>query len=130
VLHPAAGVTSAPIKAAATQVHAAAGFLADEYTDWITLVLGVKALLEQIQWDEECTDEAKAAWARLGRHLGFTCTRPEKLYCTGPDNFGALSAGRLAVTELKTGGTISVIAKRISSSSVAASAGTRSNRRA
>jgi hypothetical protein len=33
----------------------------------MSLVLGVKSLLEEIQWDDERTDEAEAAWARLGQ---------------------------------------------------------------
>ena len=69
----------------------------------MSLVLGVKSLLEEIQWDEERTDDAEAAWARLGQHLGFTSTRPEKQYGTGPDNLWALTGDRHAVTELKTG---------------------------
>ena len=112
VLRPAAGITPAPVKAAATQARAAAAFLADQYKDGMSLVLGVKSLLEEIQWDEERTDEAEAAWARLGQHLGFTSTRPEKQYGTGPDNLWGLTGDRHAVTELKTGCTTTTIAKK------------------
>ncbi|WP_200215620.1 DEAD/DEAH box helicase [Micromonospora coerulea] len=112
VLHPAAGVPPAQLKAAAVQARAAAGFLAEEYTDGISLVLGVRALLDEIQWDEERTDDAEAAWEQLGRHLGFTSSRPEKLYGNGPDNLWALSTDRHAVIELKTGCTTTTIAKK------------------
>ena len=78
----------------------------------MSLVLGVKSLLEEIQWDDERTDEAEAAWARLGQHLGFSSTRPEKQYGTGPDNLWALSGDQHAVTELKTGCVTNTIAKK------------------
>ncbi|MGQ5593948.1 DEAD/DEAH box helicase [Streptomyces sp. ESR1.13] len=112
VLKPAAGIAPAKIKAAAVQARAASEFLASTYQDGMTLVLGVRALLEEIVWDEERTDDAEAGWQRLGQHLGFTSTRPEKLYGTGPDNLWALSADRHAVTELKTGCTTDSIAKK------------------
>jgi hypothetical protein len=112
VLRPAVGVAPAHLKAAAVQARAAAAFLAEEYSDGISLVLGVRALLDEIQWDEERTDDAEAAWARLGRHLGFTSSRPERLYGTGPDNLWALSTDRHAVIELKTGCTTATIARK------------------
>jgi hypothetical protein len=112
VLRPAAGIAPAPVRPAAVQARAAAAFLAAEYKDGISLVLGVRALVEKIQWDEERTNDAESAWEQLGNHLGFTSTRPEKLYGTGPDNLWVLSTGRHAVTELKTGCTTAVIAKK------------------
>ncbi|MEU6572589.1 helicase C-terminal domain-containing protein [Streptomyces sp. NPDC046805] len=113
VLRPVAGVSPTQIKAAAVQSRAAAEFLASQYSDGISLVLGVRALLEEIIWgDEDRTDDAERAWEQLGRHLGFVSTRPEKLYGTGPDNLWALSSARYAVTELKTGCTTDTIAKK------------------
>lgn len=112
VLKPAAGVTPTPIRGAASQARAAAIFLASEYQDGISLVLGVRALLGEIQWDEERTEEAERAWERLGLHLGFASSRPEKLYGTGPDNLWVLGTEWHAVTELKTGCTTSTIAKK------------------
>ena len=112
VLRPAAGITPARFKSAAVQARAAAEFLAGEYSDGISLVLGVHALLEEIQWDEERTDDAERAWEHLGRHLAFASSRPEKLYGTGPDNLWGLAPDRHAVTELKTGCATSTIAKK------------------
>ncbi|MFF0249979.1 DEAD/DEAH box helicase family protein [Streptosporangium sandarakinum] len=112
VLRPTTGVAPAQIKAAAVQAREAAIFLAHEYKDAMNLVLGMRKLLEKIVWDEERTDDAEAAWEQLGRHLGLTSTRPEKLYGTGPDNLWALSAKRHAVVELKTGCTAATIAKK------------------
>lgn len=53
-------------------------------------MLGVRALLGEIQWDEERTEEAERAWERLGLHLGFASSRPEKLYGTGRTTCGCL----------------------------------------
>lgn len=112
VLRPAAGVTPTQLKAAAAQAAAAADFLTAEYTDGMALVLGVRALLDEIVWgDEDRTDDAEAAWECLGLHLGLASTRPEKRYGTGPDNLWALSSSRHAVIELKTGCSTDTISK-------------------
>ncbi|MEU1661544.1 DEAD/DEAH box helicase family protein [Streptomyces griseofuscus] len=108
-------VDAAPvqIRAAVAQAHAAAQFLAAQYSDGVSLRLAVQALFEDVVWGEEArTDDAEQAWQRLGLHLGFVSTRPEKLYGTGPDNLWALSAARQAVCELKTGCTTDTIAKK------------------
>ncbi|MFI7633917.1 DEAD/DEAH box helicase [Nonomuraea sp. NPDC049400] len=112
VLRPAVGVAPSQLKAAASQARAAAEFLASQYKDATSLVLGVRAMLDQITWDEERTKEAEAAWERLGRHLGFTSSRPEQAYGTGPDNLWVLGRDRHAVTELKTGATTETISKK------------------
>lgn len=112
ILRPAAGIAPARLKASAVQAQAASEFLSNEYKDGVELVLGVRQLLTEIEWDEERTNEAEAAWERLGRHLGFTTSRPERLYGTGPDGLWALSADKNAVIELKTGSGTPTIAKK------------------
>ncbi len=112
VLRPAAGIVPARLKATAAQAHAAAMFLAEQYKDGMSLVLGMRALVDEIQWDEERTPAAEAAFEKLGQHLGFTSSRPERLYGTGPDNLWALDPNRHAVIELKTGCTTATIAKK------------------
>jgi hypothetical protein len=103
VLRPAVGVDVRRTRPAAVQASAAASYLGATYTDSTALVLGVRTVLDEIVWDEDRTDQAEAAWEKLGLHLGFTSTRPERLYGTGPDNLWALNATRNAVIELKTG---------------------------
>ncbi|MGW1563776.1 hypothetical protein ACWCQ1_46030 [Streptomyces sp. NPDC002144] len=101
------------IRAAVAQARAAAQFLAAQYSDGVSLRLAVQALFEDVGWgDEDRTDDAEQAWQKLGEHLGFVSTRPEKLYGTGPDNLWALSAARQAVCDLKTGCTTDTIAKK------------------
>jgi hypothetical protein len=75
------------------------------------MVLSVKALLDEIQWDMTRTPDAERAWERLGLHLGFTSTRPERFHGRGPDNLWALSVDRHTVIELKTGCETDFIAK-------------------
>jgi hypothetical protein len=97
----------------AAQAKAASVFLTSEYgTDGVQLVLGINATLADIEWDEDRTPQAEAAWERLGLHLGFTSIRPEKLYGKGPDNLWALTGDRHAVIEMKTGCTTATIAKK------------------
>jgi hypothetical protein len=112
VLRPAAGIAPAPMRPAVIQAQAAADFLGREYNDGISLVLGVRGLFDEIQWDEERTEDAERAWERLGLHLGFASSRPERLYGTGPDNLWVLGSDRHAVTELKTGCSGLTIAKK------------------
>lgn len=112
VLRPASGVRPNRLRAAAVQARAAAEFLGETYDEGVSLVLGVRALLDQIAWDEDRTVEAEGAWEQLGLHLGFGSSRPEKLYGTGPDNLWAMASTRDAVVELKTGCTTDSISKK------------------
>ncbi|MFI0813551.1 DEAD/DEAH box helicase [Streptomyces echinatus] len=108
-------VDAAPvqIRAAVAQARAAAEFLAGEYRDGVSLRLGVQKLFEDVVWGEEDrSDDAERAWQKLGQHLGFASSRPEKQYGKGPDNLWALTSARQAVTELKTGSVTDTIAKR------------------
>ncbi|ABW16053.1 helicase c2 [Parafrankia sp. EAN1pec] len=103
VLRPAVGVDVRQARAAAVQARAAAEHLTATYADSTALVLGLRAVLDDLVWDDDRTDNTEAAWEKLGLHLGFDSMRPERLYGTGPDNLWALSATRHAVIELKTG---------------------------
>ena len=112
VLRPIGGVTPSQLRSAAVQASAASAFLAKEYKNATSLVLGVQALLDSVIWgDEERSSDAEIAWDRLGQHLGLTSERPEKKYGTGPDNLWVLATTRHAVIELKTGCTTDTIAK-------------------
>lgn len=112
VLRPVNAAQPAKIRAAAVQARAAAEFLTAQYDDATALLLGVQALIEDVVWgDKDRSDDAERAWQQLGLHLGFTSTRPEKQYGTGPDNLWALSTAQQAVIELKTGSSSTTIAK-------------------
>jgi hypothetical protein len=103
VLRPAVGVDVRQARPAAVQARAAAEYLGAAYTDSTSLVLGLRSVLDDVVWDNDRTDDAEAAWEKLGQHLGFDSMRPERLYGTGPDNLWTLSTTQHAVIELKTG---------------------------
>ncbi len=112
VLRPTAGIAPGQLRAASAQAPASATFLSGEYQDGVELVLGIRALLDDLVWgDPEQAAAAEAAWHRLGLHLGLASTRPERLYGSGPDVLWALSMDRHAVIELKTGCTTDTISK-------------------
>lgn len=112
VLRPAAGISFAAAKPARAQARASAEFLGATYPDQMALVLGVRSVVNRIEWDEELTPQAELAWEQLGLHLGFDSSRPEKTHGTGPDNLWILGNNLHAVTELKTGCTTDTIAKK------------------
>ncbi|WP_174190056.1 DEAD/DEAH box helicase family protein [Nocardia barduliensis] len=113
LLRPLSGISPSKLRATATQARAAAEFLRNEYSDPTQLVLGIRALFDEIVWgDEDRTDQAEAAWQRIGEHLGFVSARPEKQYGTGPDNLWLIDTTRHAVIELKTGRSTATIAKK------------------
>ena len=113
LLRPSVGVPVKTVRATQAQAQRAAEFLAATYESGGQLVLGVKALLSDIDWDPERTDAAEEAFENLGCHLGLGGERPDKHYGRGPDNLWALSSDRHAVIELKTGvATSAAISKR------------------
>lgn len=111
LLRPAEGVALRPLRAVATQAQACSEYLSEHYDSGIELVLGVRALLDRITWEPYRTDDAEAAIAELGEHLGFPTSRPDKEHGAGPDDLWGLSATRQAVIELKTGSRAATICK-------------------
>lgn len=112
LLRPVIAVDAPKFGVIAAQAATAAQFLAQTYTEGTQLVLGVRALLDDIDWDENRTEQAEAAWKLLGSHLGFVSIRPEQAEGKGPDNLWGLSGDRHGVFELKTGATTDFIAKK------------------
>ena len=102
VLHPAVGVDVRQARPPAVQARAAAEYLGTTYADSTALVLGLRAVLDDIVWDKNRAEQAEDAWEKLGLHLGFDSMRPERISGTGPDNLWILSSIRHAVIELKT----------------------------
>lgn len=99
-------LTAIPIRTlrpSAAQADAAAKYLADKYDSGVELMLGFNGLLERMEYDKDRTDSAEAAFEELGRHLGFTTERPDKIYGTGPDVLWATSEDKHLLLELKTG---------------------------
>jgi hypothetical protein len=111
LLRPAEGIALRPLRAVASQAQAASEHLSNLYSDGISLVLGIRELLDRITWEPDRTDDAEAAIQELGEHLGFATSRPDKEYGEGPDDLWGLSPVRQAVIELKTGSKAATICK-------------------
>lgn len=104
-LMPTIALSTKPVKGHAQQAVAAAEFLSGRYADSTVLQLGVQSMLDDLAFDpsQERVEAAEAATRNLGRHLGFTATRPEKETTKGPDGCWGLTPSTNAVIELKTG---------------------------
>lgn len=102
-LRPNAPLQPKPLTGPAVQAQAAAAVLSENFDDATGLQLSIGAVLGDITWDENRTEQAEAAFQRLGELLGFVSTRPEREYGAGPDNHWALTPTMNAVIELKTG---------------------------
>lgn len=103
VLMPAMPLQPKPVKGPFAQGQAAATFLAEQYDSATTLQLSVGAILNDITWDPDRTEDSEDGFRRLGELLGFVSTRPEKEFGAGPDNHWAMTPTTNAVIEMKTG---------------------------
>lgn len=104
-LMPTITLPAKPVKGHTQQAVATSEFLTGQYADSTMLQLGVQSMLDDVAFDpsQERVEAAEAAMRDLGRHLGFTATRPEKETTKGPDGCWGLTPSTNAVIELKTG---------------------------
>lgn len=104
-LRPKTALPVKPTRGTAYQGQAACDHFAAAYPgrDGATIRLAIDSVLDRITWDPSRTSDAEAALCELGKHLGFTSTRPDHEDKEGPDNLWALSPTHHAVMELKTG---------------------------
>ncbi len=112
VTRPIAGVTYRRLSAAADQAQAASTYLASTYADPNGLLVGVNALLDDLVFDPEHTDEFEDAFEMLGKLLGFAAQRPERDIGNGPDVLWAVGDLRYLVIECKSGATADRIRRR------------------
>jgi hypothetical protein len=112
VLRPLAGLDYQKIGTASPQSEQAATYLTRLYSSGADLIIGVDAILADIAWDKERTDEAEAAFADLALHLGFSSQQPELAYGIGSDVLWAMGNHTYAVIEAKTGAEAPLIWKK------------------
>jgi hypothetical protein len=112
VLRPLEGVSYSRLSPAADQARAAAGYLAERYPDRNSLIVGVSALLDDLVFDPERTDEFENAMEQAACHLGFTAQRPERDTGNGPDVLWSVGARDYLVIECKSGATADRIRRR------------------
>ncbi|GAC1373528.1 MAG: DEAD/DEAH box helicase family protein [Acidimicrobiales bacterium] len=112
VLRPVGGLEYRRVKAAAVQSQQASSYLQARYEGGAEFRLGVEAVLADLLWDEERTEEAEAALAELAEHVGITAQRPERDFGRGSDVLWALGKDDFAVIEAKSGATGKMIWKK------------------
>ena len=78
----------------------ASSYLQARYSTANQLVLGLNALIDDLQWGGK-VDAFEQAWSDLADHLGFGGQRPERDTGNGPDGLWALTGGSFHVVEAK-----------------------------
>lgn len=112
VLRPIAGLAFTPSRPARVQAEAAVEYLTDHYATASEFRLHTEAIVADLAWDPEHTEEAEQAWAELAGHLGFTSQRPEKEIGVGCDVVWTSSDQLHLVIEVKSGADTESIGKR------------------
>lgn len=105
VLKPLVGITYRKLSPpAASQAAASLAFMTRRFVDGNSLVLFINALLSDLSWSKDRTDQFEAAMRDVGLLLGFGSQRPEKDYRDGgPDNLWAVGGLEFLVIECKSG---------------------------
>jgi hypothetical protein len=103
VLKPRAGVEYHRIGPPSAQAQQTSAYLQGRYPSGHDLILGMDAMLADIEWDKARTPEAEAALRDLGLHLGFTSQMPERDYGIGSDVLWSVGNHAYWVIEAKTG---------------------------
>jgi hypothetical protein len=112
VLRPLAGLDYRRVKPGGVQSQQASTSLQRSYVNGIALRLGVDALLADLVWDNERTEDTEAALAELATHLGIVSQRPERDFGRGSDVLWALGHDSFAVVEAKSGASGTMIWKK------------------
>lgn len=112
ILRPISGLSFQPSRPTRRQAEAAAAYLTEKYTDGAHMRIGVEALIADLAWDPDRTEQAEQAWADLADHLGFSGQRPEKETGAGPDGLWSDADGNRLVIEVKSGAEAELISKR------------------
>lgn len=112
ILRPITGASYEKVKPAAAQAQQASDYLSKIYPSGADLVLGVQAVLNDLVWDNDRTDDTEAALVDLAEHLGLAAQRPERDYGRGSDVLWMTGTLAYSVIEAKSGATGSVIWKK------------------
>jgi hypothetical protein len=112
VLRPLGGLAYKRVTPSAVQSQQASAFLRSRYKSGGELRLGVDALLADLVWDNDRTDDTEAALADVAAHLGIVSQRPERDFGRGSDVLWALGPNTFAVIEAKSGASGEMIWKK------------------
>jgi len=114
LLKPIAGAEYQRLTSSGTQGRTASEYLTGLYKDGNSLLIGVNAILDELEFDADPSrvEHFEQAFSDLGKHLGFETQRPEKESGEGPDVLWLLGELRFLVIECKSGVTSDRIAKK------------------
>ncbi len=112
VLRPSGGLTYRPVRVTKAQAKLACSNLQNRFSSAADLRVGVKAVLDDLAWDNERTDATEDALADLADLLGIVSQRPERDFGRGSDVLWLLGDGKCAVIEAKSGATGDLIWKK------------------
>ena len=107
VVKPIDGIAFRKIKPVdVVQASASQNYLGTSFLESDDRILAAKAIVEDLVFDPERTEEFESALDQLGRMIGISTQRPEKLMGEGPDNLWACrSPVPYFVIECKSGAT-------------------------
>lgn len=111
VLRPLVGNTYQKLSGSDHQAIAACDYLTQRYKDKVEIRMGIEALLEDLRFDPQRTDEFEQALVDLALHIGLAAQRPEHDIGQGPDDLWALGQLKYWVIEAKSGATAKLIQK-------------------
>jgi hypothetical protein len=111
VLRPLVGSTYQKLSGSDHQSVAASDYLVQRYKDKVEIRMGIEALLEDLRFDPQRTDEFEKALLELALHIGLAAQRPEQDIGQGPDGLWALGHLKYWVIEAKSGATAKFIQK-------------------
>ncbi|WP_267378883.1 DEAD/DEAH box helicase family protein [Bacillus sp. GM_Baccil_2] len=83
-----------------------------KYKDTNEYVLGFKAIIDKLHFNEYSANNFEQAIKELGDHLGFVSQRPENEFNKGPDNLWATGENTALVIECKNEATAEAISKK------------------
>jgi hypothetical protein len=112
VLRPLSGVTFRKLASTAAQAERAAQTYAGRFGSPASLRLGFEAVLSDLKFDPDRTEDFEDALHQLGILLGLASQRPEQEMGEGPDNLLLLGNNTYWVIEAKSGATSKAIGKR------------------
>jgi hypothetical protein len=112
ILRPLQGFSYKRLSAHANQASAVATYLGSRYDTAGELLLGIRAVLDDLVFDPDGTSTFETAMEELGCWLGFQAQRPERDSGNGPDVLWSLGELQYLVIECKSGVTTDEISRK------------------
>ena len=103
VLRPLSGVVYQPLLAGQPQAELACQRLASNFPSVAAMRLHVEAIIEDLRFVPDQSEEFEEALYDAGRFIGLGSQRPERDINSGPDNLWALGGNKYWVIESKNG---------------------------